>query len=308
MSTLSVCLFGKFRIHRDDQIVNGLNARKVQELFCYLLLHRERSHPRETLAGLLWGDTSTAQSKKFLRQALWQLQSTLDLPSDSPPSRLLVAEPDCVQFNLNADYWLDVREFEQAFTQVEGQRGEQLNAESVQALQAAIDLYSGVLLEGWYQDWCLYERERLHNMYLAMLDKMIDYCETHDQYELGLSFGTRALREDRARERTHRRMMLLHHLAGNRTAALRQYQQCVAALEQELGVRPSRRTTELYEQIRADQTDLAPTSAEAGVPTTVTSYIQRLQIHLKQFHTLLIQIQEEIQTIEQIANNSPPSD
>ena len=32
---------------------------------------------RESLAALLWGENPTAQSKKYLRQALWQLQHAL---------------------------------------------------------------------------------------------------------------------------------------------------------------------------------------------------------------------------------------
>ncbi len=77
MSALRICLFGKFCVRRNEQVLDGFDARKVQELFCYLLLHRDHSLPRETLASLLWPDTTTAQSKKNLRQALWQLQSAL---------------------------------------------------------------------------------------------------------------------------------------------------------------------------------------------------------------------------------------
>jgi DNA-binding SARP family transcriptional activator len=77
MSQLSVRLFGKLSIRCNDRCVDGLTGSKVQELLCYLLLHRDRPHCREALASLLWSDVSTAQSKKYLRQALWQLQGAL---------------------------------------------------------------------------------------------------------------------------------------------------------------------------------------------------------------------------------------
>ncbi|MGH9768785.1 MAG: bacterial transcriptional activator domain-containing protein, partial [Blastocatellia bacterium] len=41
---------------------------------------------------------------------------------------------------------------------------------------------------------------------------------------------------DPACERTHQQMMRLKHLAGDRTGAMRQYDRCVKALCQELGV------------------------------------------------------------------------
>jgi len=40
-------------------------------------------------------------------------------------------------------------------------------------LQEAVRLSYADLLEGWYQDWCLYERERLQNIYLLILDKLM---------------------------------------------------------------------------------------------------------------------------------------
>ena len=97
MSTLSIQLFGKFCVRRNDQVLEGFDARKVQELFCYLLLHRNHSLPRETLAGLLWPDTTTIQSKKNLRQALWQLQSALGSQTEPINDRVLLVEPEWVQ-------------------------------------------------------------------------------------------------------------------------------------------------------------------------------------------------------------------
>ena len=129
-------------------------------------------------------------------------------------------------------------EFEQAFNLTRGTPGRQLDAQNVQILQNAVELYRGDLLEGWYQDWCLFERERLQNMYLTMLDKLIDYSEANELYEAGLAYGAHILRHDRARERTHRRLMRLHYLARDRTEALRQYERCVSSLDKELGVEP----------------------------------------------------------------------
>ncbi len=262
MSTLSVRLFGKLQVQRSEQIVLDLGSNKVQELFAYLLLHRQRYHSREVLASLLWGDSTTAQSKRYLRNAFWQLQSVLDSGAEAKNDGVLLVDPDWVRLNLEADLWLDVAEFERAFALVQGVPGEELNAQSVQAAQGAIQLYRGDLLEGWYQDWCLFERERLQSMYLSMLGKLMAYCEVYGKYEAGLAYGVCVLRYDVAYERTHRRLMRLHYLAGNRTAALRQYERCVAALCKELDVGPSERTVALYEQIRSGQ----PVGPGQGTP------------------------------------------
>src|SRR5215213_9083158 len=254
MPPLSVRLFGKFCVQRQEKAVIGIEAGKLQELFSYLLIFQSSPHPRESLATLLWGDSSTAQSKKYLRQALWQLQSAL-APQGKSRSRfsVLSVEPDSVSLNPMAEVWLDVAKFEQAFSVVREVTGQHLEPAMAQTLEDAVQLYRGDLLEGWYQDWCLCERERLQSHYLIMLDKLLSYCEASRKFETGLGYGLRVLRYDRARESTHRRLMRLYYLAGDRTAALRQYEHCADALNEELGVKPAKRTVALYEQIRADQ-------------------------------------------------------
>jgi len=59
MSTLRFQLLGKLSMQWDARPLTGLDGRKEQELMCYLLIRRDRPHPRETLASLLWGETPT---------------------------------------------------------------------------------------------------------------------------------------------------------------------------------------------------------------------------------------------------------
>jgi DNA-binding SARP family transcriptional activator len=294
MSTVSIRLFGKFSAQLDAQRIEGLEAPRLQELFSYLLLYRGRPHARETLAALLWGDSPTAISKKYLRQALWQLQSALNAHAAASARHLLVVETDWIHINQDAGSWLDVAEFERSFSVVQGVRGREMDEGGARLLEDAVALYKGDLLEACYEDWCIYERERLQNMFLAMLDKLMSYCESHDQYENGLQHGARILACDRAREHTHWRLMRLQYLAGNRTGALRQYERCVAALREELGVKPAKRTTELYEQIRDDSVDES-FHTHAGQQGEVLSSPPEVVGRLRQIRNVLIEIQREIQ-------------
>jgi hypothetical protein len=47
------------------------------------------------------------------------------------------------------------------------------------------------------------------------------------------------VRSDYTQERTHRQLMQLYALAGDRSMALRQFVQCRAALMQEFGIQPT---------------------------------------------------------------------
>jgi DNA-binding SARP family transcriptional activator len=296
MALLHISLFGKFHVRKGQQTLTGLDAPKVQELFCYLLLYRERPHPREALAALLWDDRHTDQPNRCLRKTLWQLRSTLDAQAESLSDRVLLVEPIWVQLNPRANLWLDVAVFEQAFRCVESLQGSELDAQNIQSLQSAVNLYRGGLQESWYQDWYLYERERFQHMYLATLDKLMEYCETHRNYETGLAYGTLILSCERARERTHRRLMRLYHLIGDRTAALRQYEHCINALHEELGVKPAKRTETLYQQIRTDQfgeLTLRP-ARTAKISQAAISPLPTVLGRLRQLHTVLTELQREI--------------
>jgi DNA-binding SARP family transcriptional activator len=253
MSRLHVSLLGRFDLTCDDQPVAPLEGAKAQELLSYLVLHAGRAHSREVLAALLWGDALTSQSRKYLRQTLWQLQAVLEpfAANGAPP--LLNVETDWVRLNTDADFWSDVGAFNQACKLVSGETGRDFTPEVARTVEAAVELYQADLLEGWYaQEWCLVERERFRMLYLGLLDKLMAYSEANGAFEAGIEYGTRLLRQDYARERTHRQLMRLHYLAGDRSAALHQFTRCREVLRQQLDIEPSQRTMALYRQIQQD--------------------------------------------------------
>lgn len=304
-------MFGKFSVRRNNEPFKGLDAHKLQELFCYLLIYHNSPHPRESLATLLWCDSSTTQSRKYLRQALWQLQSALDSQTHANRESILHVESDWVSLNPLVEVWLDIVVFERAFSLARDVAGRNLEPALAQSLVAAVELYQGDLLEGWYQDWCLCERERLQSKYLIMLDKLMGYCEAHQEYEAGLAYGQHVMRYERARECTHRRLMRLHYLAGDRTAALRQYARCAAALAEELSVKPAKRTVMLYEQIRADEfesvrrsptappaaNDAAGFSLSSGTAASAAAAVPLVEAlnHLRQLRKSIAKIQQQVQ-------------
>jgi DNA-binding SARP family transcriptional activator len=294
MATVNITMFGRFRVQCAGRVLAGFELSKAQELFSYLVLYRNRQHSREVLASLLWGDCAPAVAKKYLRQTLWQIQTTLETAGAAAVGRVLSIETDWVQVKDDNNIYVDVDAFEEALCKTRDTPGASLTAEQCELLRSAVDLYQGDLLESCYQDWCLFERERLQSIYLMMLDKLSAYYEAHHQYEAGLDYGIRILRYDRARERTHRRLMRIYALAGDRTAALRQYEQCMAALREELDVEPAKRTVDLYEQIRRrdSRPPADPPPATLGLP--IPPGLESLS-RLKRLNTAISKLQRELE-------------
>ncbi|HET7035813.1 MAG TPA: BTAD domain-containing putative transcriptional regulator [Thermomicrobiaceae bacterium] len=276
-----------------DRVLACFEGAKVQELFTYLLLHRDRPHLREVLADILWAD-SEGQSRKYLRQALWQLQRALETGTEGAASDVLCTDGDWIGINPNTALQTDVAQLEYAWSLTSPLAGSALDSAGADVLRRAVRLYRGDLLEACYQDWCLFERERLQHLYLGLLDKLMDYCEAHGHVEEAVQHGRHMLRFDRAHERTHRRLMRLHYLAGDRTAALRQYHECAALLQAELGVAPARGTVALYEQIRRDLVAGVAPRLDLGLPGRAAASMDHLVQQFDQMHVLLTRLQEQI--------------
>jgi DNA-binding SARP family transcriptional activator len=304
MPVLSVYLLGKFAAHIAHLATPvGLEIRKVQELLGYLLLHRGQPQHRETLAGTLWAETTPAQSRANLRKTLWQLHAALAPSATADATPLLDIQGEWLQIHPQADLWLDVTLFEQAYAASKGQCGEELSAPVAAQLAEAVTLYRSDLLDGWYQDWCLLERERLQEIYLSLLDKLMGYAEAHAKYEQGLAYGTDALRYDQTREQIHRRMMRMHVLAGDRPAALRQYDRCRAILREDLGITPAEQTSALREQIRSNTLDLAPRCDDLSATRREIAEIHALLHNLQRTLSATQEyVRKQLETIELLRN------
>jgi DNA-binding SARP family transcriptional activator len=210
-----------------------------------------------------------------------------------------VVSPDWIQCNPEIDLWLDVDAFEKSYRDTEAVPGDDLSSGQIETLREAVELYSGDLLENLYEEWCLYERERLQHLYFAMLDKLTTYHEAHRNFELAKSFAERILYHDRAREYTHRQLMRLRYLSGDRTGAIRQYESCSRALHEDLDIEASDATVRLYEQIRTDRLSADP-AATSGLPATAPyEMISHLRTALNHLAEAQERVRKEISLLEE---------
>src|SRR5690606_36684584 len=77
-------------------------------------------------------------------------------------------------------------------------------------------------------------------------------CQTDNEqgdYTACAAEADRVLATNSCRESVHRRIMQRYAQQWQRYPAIRQYQDCIDALDDELGVEPSPETTQLYRQI-----------------------------------------------------------
>ncbi len=275
MPVLRIHLFGSPTITCDDVPLN-ITSQKAQALFYYLVSNRQ-AHSREKLATLFWGETSERQAKGSLRNTLYELRRNL-APGSKPAEKYVLAESNTLCFDPEADYWLDTEEFEKLLDA-------KANSDRLRMDNwgKAVELYRGDFLEGFFirnayefEDWSFFERQRLQRRYLEALTELSDYCGNQGEYEKATVYAIQILSRDNLQENIHRQLMRLYYLAGNRSAALRQYEICKDVIERELGVAPLAETTTLYDQILRQEL-VEPQPREVEAPTREPSVEIRWQ-------------------------------
>jgi DNA-binding SARP family transcriptional activator/tetratricopeptide (TPR) repeat protein len=246
MVGLKVTLFGGFEVRLASGAALHLPTKKAQALLAYLGVRPGQGHPRDKLAALLWGEKSDDQARGGLRHALLALRRAL---ADTEPASLRI-EGQTVALN-PAGLEVDVVAFEQ-----------QVASGTPQALEQAALLYRGDLLLGFtlneplFEEWLVAERERLREMALEALARLLAEQSKAAGTERAIQTAVRLLGLDPLQEAVHRTLMRLYARQGRRGAALKQYQACVGALRRELGTEPEAETRTLYQELLRRGADL----------------------------------------------------
>jgi len=233
---LTIHLLGQFWLIYGDQLVTDINTPRLQALLAYLLIHRSTPVSRQKLAFLFWPDSSEEQARTNLRHIVHLLRGALP-----EANRFLSFDRHTLGWNTSAPYWLDIAELEQAAAQ----------ADSAEALQRVVYLYTGDLLPDLYHDWVLGERERLQKLFLNALERIIDILEAQGDFSQAIQYAQRLLRQDPLREDTYRCLMRLHARSGNPSGVISAYQACVDALRRDLGAEPGPETRQALRQFSA---------------------------------------------------------
>ncbi|MBT1002317.1 bacterial transcriptional activator domain-containing protein [Paenarthrobacter sp. DKR-5] len=199
---------------------------RQQRLIAALALLGPRS--RQFIAGLLWPDSPEAQAAGSLRTSLFRISHQLPLLLHCTPASLSLADGVRVDF----------REVRQLIASVQNGHA-QPPEHSIDVLQAAD------LLPGWYEDWVMFEQERLQLLRLDALETMAARFLDAGDVPRAIEAARVAASIEPLRESAQQLLARSHLRAGNQAAAIRSFQQFRLRLQRELGVAPSRSFADL---------------------------------------------------------------
>ena len=236
IENLQIHVLGPFETHASDGEAIDFSHRKGRALLAYLAVEGQRPQSREHLATLLWARTGDDRARHNLRQALSKIRNLCPDLVNSASDRILLDPSTCE---------LDVVTFDRLS-----------GSDNEADMQQALELYRGDLLEGYqsseaaYQDWLVVARGRMRKQACELAGRLAKLLSSESRDQQAIDVLNRLLRIDQANESAHRQLMQLHARAGRRSEALRQYQECVAALRRELDTGPGAETRQLLAELQ----------------------------------------------------------
>jgi DNA-binding SARP family transcriptional activator len=279
VSYLALFLLGPPRIERDGEL-GEMETRKAVALVAYLAITLE-PHSRDTLATLLWPESDQTRARANLRRVLVALKKVIG-------EQWLEIGRESLGLRRGDGFWLDVHHFRSrlAECQTHGHSADEVCCSCLAPLAEAVELYRGDFLEGFtlqdcidFDDWQRFQTESLRCELGNALERLMRGYSAEGDLALAIEHARHRLALDPLHEPTHCHLMQLYAQAGQRASALRQYQECVRILKEELHVPPQEETTQLYQAIRESQ--VQPPSLDSNLlypynlPHQTTPFIGR---------------------------------
>jgi DNA-binding SARP family transcriptional activator/pimeloyl-ACP methyl ester carboxylesterase len=263
MSDLKLYLLGPPRIELDGAPVD-IQRRKVLALLIYLAISQQ-VHGRDALATLFYPENTQSRARAYLRRDLAVLNTSL-------AGEWLVTDRDTVELKCRSDastgqaFWLDVDHFRGLVSASRSHEHppEEACPDCLSTLAEAVDLYTNDFLAGFtlrdsreFDEWQFFQAESLRQELASVLAQLVQGLSIRGDYEAAIPHARRWVALDPLHEPAQRQLMQLYGQASQQAAALRQYEEYVKLLDEELGLPPEEETATLYEAIKAKRI-LAP--------------------------------------------------
>lgn len=214
-------------------------ARRQARALLYCLADDLQPVPRDRLVFLLWPDTPETTARRNLTRLLSYIHQALPHPDLLLLNKTAVAlNPDLVAS--------DTAQF-----------AELCSTNNATGWETAVSLYRGRFLDGFtlpdspeFDQWLSQAQRQYERTYLDLLGKLVVVKADRRDHPAAIHYAQQYLATDDLAEAIHRQLINLYAASGDRSAALRQFEQCVMVLERELGVPPLPETRAAYEAAR----------------------------------------------------------
>ncbi|HUP73543.1 MAG TPA: AAA family ATPase [Acidimicrobiales bacterium] len=234
------------------QRVAAWPRRAAGSLVKLLALTPGRRLHRERVIDALWPDLTLVDAGPRLHKAAHYARRALG------PADALVLRDDAIALFPDAEVRVDALAFDEA-------AGAALAVLDPVKVSTALELYTGELLpDDIYEPWTYQLRERIQRRYVDLLR--------------GAGRWDDVLAIDPADEQAHLALLRHYAVAGDRSAALRQYERMERALHEELGVEPGPDAMAIRDRMRSLPEPEVESRGRSSTPVRSPTLVERDEV------------------------------
>lgn len=239
--TLRMNMFQQLQIETGDRHLAPVRWRtaKAQELFLYLLQHREQFVRKSALIELLWPEYEPGKAYSQLYTAVYHIRKTLE-PFDAHFHISNATEGYVLHLE---NMRLDVEEWERFIVS-----GKPVNDTTIGDYEVVMDLYQGDYLQDYEYWWAESERYRLKSLWLRTAFQLAEWYASGHRQDKAIEGYLKITNHYPLAEEAHFALMKIYGALENHSFVHRQYRLLATVLAEELNEQPSPYITEWYQQ------------------------------------------------------------
>lgn len=244
---LYVHLLGEFSLRYGDNPVSfkrGVTTKSMQ-LLQILLHYGKKGIARDILLNMLYGREEVMNPSNNLRVAVHRLRKLLE-DSILPAGEYISTEDGIYRWDPPIETWVDTQEFDRLLDLAENARDEE---EKIRYMEQSCEMYQGSflpMLGG--EEWVAVESVQYQKKYSDTLWKLEQYLKERGDYEKLLELSTAAAKMYPFEE--WQAVKIECYMGMNRfEEALREYETTSRLFFEELGISPTKRLIEQFENM-----------------------------------------------------------
>ena len=240
MNKIEINLLGSPAFLIDSQQVK-FSRKKAMALMIYLVC-TDRKVVREELAEMFWPGCTQSKALSSLRTIISEIKSLF-------PKGLFITNGDFLF--LEKDYFTcDLITFRKII----------IKNTSLKEKEEAVHLWKGGFIKGFYLNtnceftsWQLQEEQNIYFNYKQLLKSLYEKAIEENKLSSALNYARSCLNLDNFDEESHRAIIYIHALRGEKKLALNQYELCKKIMSEEFKAPLEDKTQELFRKIKSGE-------------------------------------------------------
>jgi DNA-binding SARP family transcriptional activator len=229
-STTLCLLGGPFVVKRGQRLEIPEGSKR---LLMFVALTGGRVNRRHA-AGTLWPYGDDERAAGNLRSALWRLRC----------AGIDILRSDKCSLYLDPDSTVDIAHLYAWATRIIDGKTDGIEFDLID-----LNLEAVHLLPGWYEDWVVFERERLRQRLLHAMESLARKRIERQLFASAIEAAMFAVGIEPLRESAQRVLIEAHLAEGNLVEARRAFVSYRDLVSEELGILPSRDLTEMFQSV-----------------------------------------------------------